>query len=425
MESVNDRLLLRKVTLRLIPFLFLLYIIAYLDRVNVGFAKLHMQKALGFSDTVYGTGAGIFFLGYFLFEVPSNLILERVGARRWIARIMITWGIIASCMMFTNSVTMFYIMRFLLGLGEAGFFPGMILYLTYWYTTAERARMIALFMSAIAFANIIGSPVSGFLVSIKGWGLAGWQWLFLLEGIPAFILGFVVLVYLPDSPRTARWLKPEERDRLLERLEAEHDKKRDHSHTSLKGALRQTAVWQLCAIYFSLNVGSYGINMWLPQIVKDFGKLSDVQIGFITALPYIAGAIGLLINGTHSDKTQERRLHVTFAAVFGAVGLMLSALNSEPVARLLFLSMAQMGLMAMLAPFWTLPSSFLVGAAAAGGIAFINSVGNLGGFVGPFIMGWLKDTTHSFQTPLLTLAGVLFVGSLITYSLRVRTTPPQ
>lgn len=417
----DDKPLLRKVTLRLIPFLFLLYIIAYLDRVNVGFAKLHMQKALGFSDTVYGTGAGIFFIGYFLFEVPSNLILERVGARRWIARIMITWGIIASCMMFTHSVPMFYFMRFLLGLGEAGFFPGMILYLTYWYTSAERARMIALFMSAIAFANIIGSPLSGLLVSIQGWGLAGWQWLFLLEGLPAFVLGLVVLLYLPDNPQTARWLAPEESARLQERLDAEHDQKRGHSHASLKGALSQVAVWQLCTVYFCLNVGSYGINMWLPQIVKDFGKLSDFQIGLITALPYVAGAIGLLLNGSHSDKTQERRLHVTAGAVLGAVGLMLSGFAPNPVFRLIALAMAQMGLMAMLAPFWSLPPTFLVGAAAAGGIAFINSVGNLGGFVGPFLIGWLKDKTHSFQIPLLTLAGVLYFGSIVTYSLRVRT----
>lgn len=409
---------LNKVTTRLIPFMFVLYIVAYLDRVNVGFAKLQMQPDLGFSDTVYGTGAGIFFLGYFLFEVPSNLILEKVGARRWIARIMVTWGILAMAMMFTNSKATFYTIRFLLGIAEAGFFPGMILYLTYWYTAAERARMIALFMTAIACANIFGSPISGLLLGLEGLGLRGWQWLFLLEGFPSVLLGFVVLKYLPDGPKTAPWLTPAERDWLQHRLEAEHRQKEKHSHTSLKEALANPRVLQLCLIYFTLNTSSYGITLWLPEIIKGFGKLSNVQIGALAAIPHCAYAIGLLVNGFHSDRTGERRLHVAFAALVGSIGLALSALAPTPVTKLAALSLASMGIAGMLGPFWTLPSTFLMGAAAAGGIAFINSVGNLGGFAGPYVMGWLKDTTHSFTAPLYALSVTLFCGSILTLLLR-------
>ncbi len=425
MDNPQESLLLRKVTLRLIPFLFLLYIIAYLDRVNVGFAKLQMQQALGFSDTVYGIGAGIFFLGYFIFEIPSNLILERVGARKWIARIMVTWGILAVGMMYTTNTLMFYTMRFLLGIGEAGFFPGIILYLTYWYTSAERARMVALFMTAVAFANIIGAPLSGALISIQGGGLAGWQWLFLLEGIPAILLGFVVLFYLPDNPRTAKWLQPAERDLLLQRLEAEHETKADHSHASLQAALKNPQIWQLALIYFCLNIGSYGINMWLPQIIKDFGTLSSFQIGLLSAIPYIAGAIGIIVNGAHSDKTQERRLHVTGGAIMAGTGLLLSAVIPNPVGRLLSLALAQMGIMAMLSPFWALPTAFLVGTAAAGGIAFINSVGNLGGFVGPYMMGALKDKTGTFTIPLMALSTALFIGSVLTFTLSKHRAKPS
>lgn len=418
MEPTAERLLLQKATRKLIPFMFILYIVAYLDRVNVTFAQLQMKTDLGFTDKVYGIGSGIFFIGYFLFEVPSNLILQKVGARRWIARIMVTWGAMAVGMLFTNSPTTFYIMRFLLGIAEAGFFPGMILYLTYWYTAKERARMIASFMIAIPFANIIGSPISGMLLSLKHFGLSGWQWLFLLEGLPAILLGAVVLFYLPDGPHSAKWLSQEEADVIQSRIDAENDAKQDKSHGALSDAIKHPVVWQLCLIYFTLNVGAYGINMWLPQIVKRLGSSSNTMTGFITAIPYIAGALGLYLNGRHSDKTQERRLHVAFGALTGGVGLLMSAYITTPVGQLASLSIALAGFNSMLAPFWTLPSTFLVSAAAAGGIAFINSVGNLGGFVGPYLLGVLPKPGGSFQIPLTVLSGFLFVGFLLTYTLR-------
>ena len=413
-----ERLLLKKVTGKLIPFMFVLYIIAYLDRVNVGFAKLQMNQLPWFSESIYGIGSGIFFLGYFLFEVPSNLILERVGARRWIARIMLTWGVMAVGMLFTNSVRSFYIMRFLLGIAEAGFFPGMILYLTYWYTAKERASMIASFMIAIPFANIIGSPISGMLLSLKIFGLAGWQSLFLLEGLPAILLAFVVLRYLPDGPQSAKWLNAEEADHLQHRIAIEQDLKQDKSHGSLKTVISHPVVWQLCLIYFTLNVGSYGIGMWLPQIIKKFGNVSNTQTGFLTAIPHIAGALGLYLNGRHSDKTQERRLHVAFGALVGGIGLLMSAYITAPAGQLLSLAIALAGFNSMLAPFWTLPSTFLVSAAAAGGIAFINSVGNLGGFVGPYLLGILPKPGGDFRIPLTVLSVFLFVGFILTYTLR-------
>ena len=413
-----ERLLLKKVTRKLIPFMFVLYIIAYLDRVNVAFAALQMKDALGFTDKVYGLGTAIFFLGYFLFEVPSNLILERVGARRWIARIMLTWGIMAVGMLFTRNATTFYIMRFLLGIAEAGFFPGMILYLTYWYTAKERASMIASFMIAIPFANIIGSPISGMILSLKIFGLAGWQSLFLIEGLPAIVLAFVVLGYLPNGPQSAKWLNREEADFLQSRIDAERERKEEKSHGSLLSAISHPVVWQLCFIYFTLNVGSYGITMWLPQIIKKFGNVSNTQTGFLTALPYIAGALGLYFNGKHSDKTQERRLHVAFGALVGGTGLLMSAYIPTPAGQLCSIALALAGFYAMLAPFWTLPSTFLVSAAAAGGIAFINSVGNLGGFVGPYLLGVLPKPNGDFRIPLTVLSVFLFVGFILTYTLR-------
>jgi ACS family tartrate transporter-like MFS transporter len=331
---------------------------------------------------------------------------------------MVTWGVMAVGMLFTNSPATFYTMRFLLGIAEAGFFPGMILYLTYWYTAKERAGMIASFMIAIPFANIIGSPISGMLLSLKHFGLAGWQWLFLLEGLPAILLGAVVLFYLPDGPHSAKWLSQEEADSIQSRIDAERDAKQDKSHGALGDAIKHPVVWQLCLIYFTLNVGAYGINMWLPQIIKKLGSTSNTMTGFITAIPYIAGALGLYLNGRHSDKTQERRLHVAFGALTGGIGLLMSAYITTPVGQLASLAIALAGFNSMLAPFWTLPSTFLVSAAAAGGIAFINSVGNLGGFVGPYLLGVLPKPGGSFQLPLTVLSVFLFVGFLLTYTLR-------
>ncbi|HZO90381.1 MAG TPA: MFS transporter [Chthonomonadaceae bacterium] len=420
MNAISERVVLGKATRRLIPFLFILYVVAYLDRVNVGFAKLQMGRALHLSDTVFGAGMGIFFLGYFLFEVPSNLILERVGARRWIARIMISWGLIAMAMLFTRDKASFYGLRFLLGLAEAGFFPGIILYLTYWFTAAERARVVALFMTAGTISQVIGSPLSGLLLTVNGHGLAGWQWLFLLEGLPAVLLGFVVLAYLPDGPQTARWLSADEKAWILGRLEAERQS-RIQRHFTLREAFTHPAVWLFCLLYFTLALTSYGITFWLPQIIQKafhLGKEQTAQVGWLAAIPYIAATVGMVLIGMHSDRTRERRWHVTLSALTACVGLVLSALLHSPVPILLAFTVATLGVWGMLGPFWGLTTAFLGSAAAAGGIALINSVGNLGGFVGPYVMGWLRDTTHSFAVGLLALAGTIFLGGLLALIVR-------
>jgi MFS family permease len=423
MDDVSERALLRKVTLRLIPFLFILYIIAFLDRVNVGFAKLQMNSLPWFSEAVYGMGAGIFFIGYFLFEVPSNLILEKVGARWWIARIMVVWGLIASAMMFTSNPPVFYTLRFLLGAAEAGFFPGIILYLTYWLTADERARIVGLFMTAIPISSIIGGPLSGKLLQMNGLGgLPGWQWLFLLEGIPAVLMGFVVLAYLPDGPAHARWLSPDERDHIKQRLDAEHSAKQDHALFTLRSVMATPTVWQLCLIYFTIAAAGYGITLWLPQITSGFGKLTSFQVGLLTTIPSIAATFSLVINGAHSDRTGERKLHVAFPLFAAMVGLIISAYFPQvPWLALLALSVASMGLTGTLGPFWAMPTAMLSRTAAAAGIALISSMGNLGGFVGPYMVGWIKERTHNYQYGLISLAAMALVGGLVALTLRHAT----
>ena len=415
-DEVFKRKVLDKVTRRLIPLLFVLYIIAYLDRVNVGFAALQMNHDLGFSSTIYGFGSGIFFLGYFLFEIPSNLILERIGARVWIARIAITWGVIATGMMFVKSPLSFYLLRFFLGIAEAGFFPGIILYLTYWFPTIQRAKAVALFMTATAIAGVVGGPLSGLLLTLHGIaGLAGWQWLFLVEGLPAIIMGFVVLNYLCERPEQAEWLEPEERFWLQERLQLESEHKQRHNSYTLLQALVNPKVWLLSLIYFTLVIGIYGISFWLPQIIKGFSGLSDLWVGFLSVIPYLVGAIGMVFVGSHSDQTRERRAHVAIPAFIGAFGLVLSASHShEPMTALASLSLAALGIWGALGPFWALPTAFLSGTAAAGSLALINSVGNLAGFVAPYVIGLIKDATNSFTGGLLVMTAALLVGGILT-----------
>jgi D-galactonate transporter len=412
---------LAKATRRLIPFLFVLYVIAYLDRVNISFAALQMKQDLHFSDTVDGLGKGIFFIGYFLFEFPSNLVLEKVGARRWIARIMIVWGLFAAGMAWVHTKEQFYIVRFLLGVGEAGFFPGIILYLTYWYPAAERARAIALFMTATAVANVVGGPVSGLLLTMDGIaGWQGWQWLFFLEGIPATLLGFVVLAYLTDKPADARWLTPDERQALISRLEEEQAEREAAGHHPGLKTILQPKVALICAAYFCAVTGGYGVGMWLPEIVKrGLRDTSPLQVGLLFAIPYAVAAVCMVLNARHSDQTGERRLHTALPVLTGAFGLLLSAMTNQPVLGIASISLAQAGLSSYLGPFWTLPSAFLGGTAAAGGIALINSVGNLGGFVGPMMVGVIKDQTQSFSVPLFFLSGMVFTGGLL--ALRIRT----
>ena len=410
----------KKVGWRLIPFLLLCYVVAYLDRVNVGFAKLQMLQDLQFSDTVYGLGAGIFFIGYFLFEVPSNVILHRVGARVWIARIMVTWGVISAGMMFVESVTSFYVMRFLLGVAEAGFFPGIILYLTYWYPAARRARMTALFMSAIALSGVIGGPLSGWIMqSFAGvGGLKGWQWLFVLEGLPSVAVGIATLFYLDDSIDGAKWLTSPEKELLKRNISLDNASKQ---HLSISAVFKDGRVWLLGLIYFSFVMGLYGVSFWLPTIIKATGVKDALQIGMLTAIPYGSAVVAMIFVSRSADRTGERRWHIAVPALLGAVGLVLSvAWGQNTVLAMTALTLATMGILTTLPLFWSLPTSFLAGAGAAAGIALINSVGNLAGFVSPFAVGWLKDMTQSTNAGMYLLAVSLVVGALLTLSVPAR-----
>jgi D-galactonate transporter len=425
-----------KVAWKLIPFLFLCYIVAFLDRVNVGFAKLQMAPDLQFTDVVYGFGAGIFFIGYFIFEVPSNVILERVGARLWIARIMITWGIISSAFMFTNDIHWgvvattfnctdaeftFYFLRFLLGVAEAGFFPGIILYLTYWFPGARRAKMVALFMTAIAISNVIGSPVSGaimqYMDGANGW--RGWQWLFLLEGIPSVIIGVLVFVLLPDGPRKAKWLTPQQQELIVQRMQEDDAGKEELvKRHSFLDAFKDGRVWALAVVYFCGVVCFYAVNFWMPTIIQELGidKHDFLKVGLLSMIPWGLAAVAMVVWAAHSDRTQERRWHTAGGLIVGMLGLiMLALVGHDPVMSIIALSLVTVGILSWVATFWSLPTSFLSGTAAAAGIAWINSVGNLGGHFGPDLIGRIRMATGgSSQAAFYTLAAVALVGVVIT-----------
>jgi ACS family tartrate transporter-like MFS transporter len=420
-EERLERTALRAVSLRLLPFVFLLYVFNILDRVNVGFARLQMMADLDMSEEVYGLGVSVFFLGYFAFEVPSNLLLRRMGARRWLARILISWGFLSSSMMFVCGPMSFYLLRFLLGLAEAGFFPGIILYLSYWFPARERARAVSRFMIGSAVTGIVGNPLSGAILDYLGGagGLAGWQWLFLLEGLPTIVLGIVAFFYLTDRPDQADWLPAAEREWLAQRMSDEERRREQQHRPTLFQALAMPRVLLLCAIYFTVSMGSNSFGAYAPQLVKDrFADTSSLRIGFLAALPSVGAIFGMIIVGIHSDRTGERRWHVALPAFVAALGWTMAALLESPGWVLLGLVLAQTGMLSILAPFWALPTSFLSGAAAAGGIAFINSLGNLGGFVGPNLIGWIKTATGSFSNALLVLAAVLVLGGIL--ALRAR-----
>jgi sugar phosphate permease len=416
----------RTVTWRLLPFLFLCYILAYLDRVNVGFARLQMQADLGLSDTAYGIGAGMFFVGYFFFEVPSNLLMRRVGARIWIARIMILWGLISSAMMFTNSQGAFYALRFLLGIAEAGFFPGIILYLTFWYTQVHRARMVALFMTAIALAGVLGGPVSGWIMDRMGGvaGLRNWEWLYLIEGVPSVLVGVLVLLYLDDGPERATWLTAEQKALLARRLaEDEALKTTDDRHARHAGEVfRNPTVWVLSLIYFGAVMGNYGVTFWLPQIINETITKNPWRIGLVSMIPWGAAAITAVLVGASSDRHQERRWHIATGAGIGAVAFALSGLPGiSGWTGLAFLTVATAGMMSTMTTFWAMPTAILSGSAAAAGIAWINSVGNLSGYVSPFVLGAIRDATRDADHPngnmflaLSVLAVSLFLAGVLT-----------
>ena len=404
----------RKASRRLIPFLVLCYAVNFLDRVNVGFAALAMNEDLGFTPEVFGFGAGIFFVGYILCEVPSNLALHRFGARIWIARIMISWGLVATAMGFITGATSFYALRFLLGIAEAGFFPGIILYLTYWFPREERARIVSLFMTAVPIPTVVGGPLSGALLGLHGvGGVAGWRWLFIVEGIPAVLLGLFALRFLTDRPRDADWLEPEERCALEKRIEAEAKETRVHGYAGIGEALSNPRVIQLGLLYFCIVVGLYGIGFWMPQVLQTFG-LSNLTIGFLTAVPYLVAAIGMVIAGRHSDAKGERIWHVALPLFLSAAAFAWSADAEALPLVMLALSLAALGLYAAIGTFWSLPTSILTGTGAAAGLALINSIGNCGGFAGPVIVGQLKGATGDFTSALLFLAGALALGGALT-----------
>ena len=387
-----ERKTLTKIGWRLLPLLMVSYFIAYLDRVNLGFAGATMSKDLGFTSTVFGSAAGIFFIAYFLFEVPSNLALERFGARRWIARIMFSWGIVSAAQAWVGGVTSFNVVRFLLGIAEAGFFPGVIFYITLWFPAAWRARIVGWFMFAIPISTVIGAPISGYILNLDGWhGLHGWQWLFILEAIPALVLTFFVLAFLPDGPKDAKWLTTEERDWLTKRLDAERSHRQALHRISWTQALRNRRVIALGFVYMGITVPLYGLGFFLPQIIKGFGGLSNVEVGFINAFPYLVGAIAMLFWTRWSDARRERKRFVMFPLACIFLGLIAAAVISDPVPKMAALTLAAFGIFSALPTFWTLPTALLSGTAAAVGIAWINSIGNLGGYIGPTIFGMLRD----------------------------------
>ena len=404
-----------KISWRLLPLVVVSYLVAYIDRTNVAFAALTMNKDLGFSPYIYGWGAGIFFLGYALFEVPSNVILEKVGARLWIARIMITWGIISGLMALVVGPTSFLTLRFLLGVAEAGFFPGIIFYFNYWYPARYRGRVISTLFLALPVSNAVASMVSGAILEMDGTlGLKGWQWVYILEAIPAVVLAFVVLRQMTDRPAAAAWLATEEKAWLETEIEAEREKIESAGHVSLFKALTEKRVLALAMIYFTGVTASYGITFFLPQIVKGLGA-SNLMTGFLTAIPYTIGGIGLVLWGHSSDQRKERRWHLIVASIVAATGLLGVGLLGSSYWSLVAMSVATVGIYGSRVSFWPMPSAFLTGTAAAGGIALINSIGNLGGYVGPFIVGWIKDSTKSFEMALYFLAACALLSTVITF----------
>jgi D-galactonate transporter len=415
----RDRTIADKVAWRLAPLLMVCYFVAFLDRVNVSFAALTMNADLGFDSAVFGLGAGIFFIGYFFFEVPSNLVLERLGARVWIARIMFTWGLVSAATALVWNEPSFYVARFLLGAAEAGFFPGVLLYLTYWFTAEHRARMVGLFMAAVPVSGVIGSPLSGWLLGLEGTlALHGWQWLFILEGLPSMLLSVVVWFRLTDRPSQAGWLTAAERERLDARLAREQAHRDSVRKYGLGEALTNGRVLALSLLYLGLVTGLYGVTFWLPQIVKGFGGLSNLEVGFIAALPTLAAAIAMVAWTRHSDRTRERPWHVALPAFAGCLGLTASAFVSDPVLSTVALSVALIGIYAAIATSWTLPTAFLSGTAAAGGLALINSIGNLGGFAGPYFVGWIKNQTGAYSLALLIIGIGLAASGLIALAMR-------
>jgi ACS family tartrate transporter-like MFS transporter len=414
MSNAVEKRTLRRIAWRIVPFICFLYFIAFIDRVNIGFASLTMNKDIGLSPAVYGFGAGIFFLGYFIFEVPSNLILEKVGARIWIARVMLTWGIISGAMAFVTGPTSFYILRFLLGAAEAGFFPGIILYLSYWFPGRSRASVTAIFMAAAPISVALGSPVSAALLQLNGvMGLRGWQWMFILEALPALIMAVVTFFYMTDRPAKASWLPADEKAWLVEIMDAEIAARAGAAHHSPWRALVDPRVLALSLIYFGTSAGLYTLGIWAPQIIKQLG-VTTMTVGFLNMIPPIISVVAMVLWSRHSDRTGERSWHVVIACLVASAGLALAGWSTGLIGVILTLTFVNIGISAAKPPLWSMPTLFLSGPAAAAGIATINSIGNLGGFVGPSMIGWIKQRTGSFAGGLYFVAGLLVLSAVVT-----------
>ncbi|MBX8590139.1 MFS transporter [Pseudomonas cichorii] len=405
--------LLRRVMLRILPFIFLCYVISFLDRTNVGFAAISMNKDLGLTATMFGWAAGLFFFGYFIFEIPSNLLMQRFGARVWIARIMITWGLISMATAFATGPISFSILRFLLGVAEAGFTPGVYLYFTYWFPGKWRAKAIAAFLLGIPTANIIGSPLSGWLMEMHGiMGLKNWQFLLVAEALPAVLLGIACLFVLVDTPTKARWMNDREKNWLSNRLNQEQQAIGSSHGNTLRSALTNPKVFTLAAINFCCIVGSVGIGLWMPQIIKSLG-MTNTTVGLVTALPYVLGAISMTIWARLANRSQQRLPYVAGALAFAAIALVGAALTDDPLLKVTCLALTVSGILSFQATFWAIPSTILTGRAAAGGLALIVSIGNLGGFAGPFLIGLIKDATQSFAVPFYVVASILMLGTCL------------
>ena len=420
-EDVGRRAL-RRITRRIIPYLFVLYIIAFLDRVNVSYAALEMTADLGFSPEVFGFGAGIFFVGYFLLEIPGAILVERWSARKWIARILITWGIATIVIGFVNTARQFYAARFFLGMAEAGFFPGMIVYLTHWFRAEDRAKAVALFMSAIPVSNILGAPISGLILGINWLGVEGWRWIFILEGLPAVLFGFVTLYYLTDRPHQAAWLPDDEKAWIIGELEREKREKESRQHLSILQALRSKPVLLLALTYFLAVTGSYGIGIWFPTMLKQLSGMSNLKVSVTAAVPYVFMLLAMLFVGWSSDRRRERRWHTAIPMFIAGTMLGLSVvLRSNPLAAMIVLIIAMACMWTFAPTFWALPTSILSQAAAAASIGFINSIGNLGGFAGPYVLGFFEKRTGSTATGLSCIVVALILGGCVVLRLHPQT----
>lgn len=417
-RSLEERTV-RKVTRRLLPFLFLLYVIAFLDRVNFGYAALEMNNALGLSAEVFGFLSGIFFIGYLLFEVPSNMILQRIGARIWISRIIISWGIVVIITAAASDALQLAALRFILGVAEAGFFPGIILYITCWFRRKDLASAVALFMTALAVSNIIGAPVSTWILDNFSWfGIAGWRWLFILEGLPAIVLGIATYFYLTDRPEDASWLEPEEREWLTAVI-ARDNAEAAVSRQDFWSVIRDKRVWHLSAIYCTVVIGLYGLGFWMPQIIRSMNPaFTNFEIGLVMVIPYFVALCAMIAWGRHSDRTGERIWHAALPPIVGGIALAAAGFLSVPLLAFILIIIATAGIYCEFGPFWTLPAVFLAEAAAAVGIAVINSIGNLGGFIGPSLVGHLARTTGSTDSGIIAIGACLIICGLLTFAVR-------